>query len=420
LARILLGVTGGIAAYKALEVVRLAGKAGHAVRVIQTETAQRFVGAASFAALTGAPVLTGEFERDPARGAFPDQSPPEHDPLSHLELVRNADAFLIAPASANTIAKLAHGLADNLLTSAALAATCPLVVAPAMNNHMYEHPAVQANLAALRERGVTVLDPGTGALGSKGEWGVGRLVEPAELLAAVEAALPERRAEPGSHLVGLRVLVTAGGTREPIDSVRFVGNRSSGRMGFALADEAAALGAAVTVIAANVGLERRPGIRYVDVATAAELKEACEAEFPRADVLLMAAAVADYRPTEAAATKLKKDQSETLTLALERTEDVISALAEARRPEQTIVGFAAEHGEGALAYGRDKLARKKLDAVVVNDIARTDIGFERGHNEVTIVSAAGERHVPRASKAEVARAVLETVRDLRIEPRARA
>jgi phosphopantothenoylcysteine decarboxylase / phosphopantothenate---cysteine ligase len=421
-ARILLGVTGGIAAYKALEVVRLATKAGHAVRVIQTETAQRFVGAASFAALSGAPVLTGEFERDPARGAFPDQSPPEHDPLSHLELVRNADAFLIAPASANTIAKLAHGLADNLLTSAALAATCPVVVAPAMNNSMYEHPAVQANLAALRDRGVTVLDPGTGALGSKGEWGVGRLVEPPELLAAVEAALGP--AGPGAgedgHLVGLRVLVTAGGTREPIDSVRFVGNRSSGRMGFALADEAVALGADVTVVAANVGLERRPGIRYVDVATAADLKAACEAEFPQADVLLMAAAVADYRPAEAAATKLKKDQSDRLTLELERTEEVISAMAAARRPDQTIVGFAAEHGDGALAYGREKLARKKLDAVVVNDIARTDIGFEGGHNEVTIVTATGERHVPRTSKAEVARAVLDTVRDLRIEPRTTA
>jgi phosphopantothenoylcysteine decarboxylase / phosphopantothenate---cysteine ligase len=419
-ARILLGVTGGIAAYKALEVVRLATKAGHAVRVIQTETAQRFVGAASFAGLTGAPVLTGEFERDPARGAFPDQSPPEHDPLSHLELVRNADAFLIAPASANTIAKLAHGLADNLLTSGALAATCPLLVAPAMNNHMYEHPAVQANLAVLRERGVTVLDPGTGALGSKGEWGVGRLAEPPELLAAVEGALREGGPQATGHLVGLRVLVTAGGTREPIDSVRFVGNRSSGRMGFALAEEAAALGAEVTVIAANVGLERRAGIRYVEVGTAAELAEACAAEFPRADVLLMAAAVADYRPTEAAATKLKKDQSETLTLALERTEDILSSLAEGRRPDQTMIGFAAEHGDGAIAYGREKLARKKLDAVVVNDIARTDIGFEGRHNEVTIVTAAGERHVPRTSKVEVARAVLETVRDLRIEPRATA
>src|SRR5919205_2600649 len=270
MARILLGVTGGIAAYKALELVRLATKAGHAVRVIQTDTSQRFVGAASFAALTGAPVLGSEFERDPARGAFPDQRPPEHDPLSHLELVRNADVLIVAPASANTIAKLAHGLADNLLTSAALAATCPVLVAPAMNNHMYEHAATKANLATLRERGVTVIDPGTGALGSKHEWGVGRLAEPADLLAAVEAAIPAGT-RPWD---GLKVLVTAGGTREPIDSVRYVGNRSSGRMGFALAEEAADRGAQVTVVAANVGLERNPRIRYVDVATAAELKTA--------------------------------------------------------------------------------------------------------------------------------------------------
>src|SRR6476660_4275488 len=227
MASILLGVSGGIAAYKALELVRLATAAGHAVRVVQTPASQRFVGAASFSALTGAPVLTGEFERDPARGAFPDQSPPDHDPLSHLELVRNADAFLIAPASANTIAKLAAGLADNLLTAAALAATCPVLVAPAMNNHMWDNAATRANLETLRARGVTVLEPEVGALGSKGEWGVGRLREPPELLAAVEAVVPS--GAPRS-MDGLKVLVTAGGTREPIDSVRYIGNRSSGRM----------------------------------------------------------------------------------------------------------------------------------------------------------------------------------------------
>src|SRR3954469_8958936 len=204
MARVLLGVTGGIAAYKALEVVRLATKAGHAVRVVQTPTAQRFVGAASFAALTGAPVLTDEFERDPARGAFPDQQPPAHDPASHLELVRNADAYLIAPASANTIAKLAHGLADNLLTSAALAATCPVLVAPAMNHHMWEHPATQANLARLGERGVTIVAPSTGALATRHEWGTGRLAEPPELLAAVEALVPSG-ARPWD---GLHVLIT--------------------------------------------------------------------------------------------------------------------------------------------------------------------------------------------------------------------
>jgi phosphopantothenoylcysteine decarboxylase / phosphopantothenate---cysteine ligase len=407
--RVLLGVSGGVAAYKALEVVRLATKAGHAVRVIQTPTAQRFVGAASFAALTGAPVLTDEFERDPARGAFPDQPSPQHDPLSHLELVRNADAFLIAPATANTIAKLAHGLADNLLTSAALAATCPVLVAPAMNNHMYEHAATRANLAVLRERGVIVVDPGTGALGSRHEWGIGRLAEPADLLAAVEAVVPAGR-RPWD---GLKVLVTAGGTREPIDAVRFVGNRSSGRMGFALAEEAAALGAVVTVIAANVGLPRSPRIGYVEVGTAAELKAACEAELPNADVLLMAAAVADYRPPAPAETKLKKDEREELVIELERTPDILSGLAATRRPDQVLIGFAAEHGDGALQHGRDKLARKSLDAVVVNDIARADIGFEGPDNEVTIVTAQGERHVPRASKAEIARAILEVVGELR-------
>src|SRR3954464_12439196 len=405
MARILLGVSGGISAYKAVELARLAGKAGHSVRVVQTERSLDFVGRATFEGITGAAVLVDEFERDPARGAFPGDPAPDHDPISHLEVVRRADVFVVAPASANTIAKLAHGLADNLLTSAALAATWPVLVAPAMNNHMYEHAATRANLAALRERGVTVIEPGTGALGSKDEWGVGRLAGPPALLRAIEAALPDAH----GHLVGLRVLVTAGGTREPIDSVRFVGNRSSGRMGFALAEEAAALGADVTVIAANVSLERSPRVRYVDVATAAELKDACETEFPGCDVLLMAAAVADYRPTEAAQTKLKKDKSDTLTLTLERTDDIISALAAARAPKQTIVGFAAEHGDGAVDYGRDKLRRKGLDAVVVNDIGRKDIGFEGVENEVTIVTATGERHIPRTSKAEVARAVLDTV-----------
>lgn len=226
MARILLGVSGGIAAYKAVELVRLATAAGHSVRVVQTEAAQRFVGGATFEGITGAPVLTGEFERDPARGAYPGEPAPDHDPISHLELVRRCDVYVIAPASANTLAKLAHGLADNLLASAALACTSPLVIAPAMNNAMYEHPATQANLETLRRRGSVVVDPGTGPLASKGEWGVGRLAEPAEILAAVEAALRPRGEYAPRSLDGLRVLVTAGGTREPIDSVRYVGNRS--------------------------------------------------------------------------------------------------------------------------------------------------------------------------------------------------
>jgi phosphopantothenoylcysteine decarboxylase/phosphopantothenate--cysteine ligase len=405
MARLLLGVSGGIAAYKALELARAAIKAGHAVRVIQTEASTRFVGTASFAGITGAPVLVTEWEPDPLRGAFPGDPAPEHAPLSHLELVERADAFLIAPASANTIAKLAGGHADNLLTAAALACRRPLIVAPAMNGAMYEHPATQDNLARLRERGVRVLDPGTGSLASLGEFGIGRLPEPPELLAAFEDAL-----RAGRELDGLKVLVTAGGTREPIDAVRFVGNRSAGRMGFAVAEEAARRGAEVTVVAANVALPRRGGIEYVDVQTAAELAAACDERFDACDVLVMAAAVADYRPAASHPGKLKKDEAGAeLELRLVRTPDVLSTLAARRRPGQLLVGFAAEHGEQALAYGRAKLESKDLDAVVVNDVGAPGIGFDAPENEVTIVTADGERHVPRASKAAVATAILDAV-----------
>ena len=435
MARILLGVTGGIAAYKALEFARLAIKAGHSVRVIQTESATRFIGPQSFAGITGAPVLITEWEPDPLRGTFPGDEPPRHAPLSHLALVDTADLLLIAPASANTVAKLAAGNADNLLTAAALACRKPVLVAPAMNDAMYENAATRDNLARLRERGVTVLDPGTGALGSLGEWGVGRLPEPSELLAAVEDALatPSRRtAPPGSNgvagsgadaapdgaaerdLAGVRVLVTAGGTREPIDAVRYVGNRSSGRMGWAVADEAAARGAQVTVIAAGVALARNPGVAYIDVETAAELAAACEAAFATADLLVMAAAVADFRPASAHAGKIKKEAAgETLTIELERTDDVLAGLAAQRRPGQVLVGFAAEHGSGAVDAGRGKLARKQLDAVVVNDVSRPGIGFDARDNEVTIVTRTGDIHVARADKRRVAARILDAVRDLR-------
>jgi phosphopantothenoylcysteine decarboxylase/phosphopantothenate--cysteine ligase len=382
------------------------------VRVIQTEASTRFVGTASFAAITGAPVLVTEWEPDPLRGAFPGDPAPDHAPLSHLALVERADLYVIAPASANTIAKLATGLADNLLTSSALAATCPLLVAPAMNNHMWEHAATQANVATLRARGVTVLEPGVGRLASGGEAGAGRLPEPADLLVAIEALVQRSPGAP-SHLVGLRVLVSAGGTREPIDAVRFVGNRSSGRMGFALASQAAALGAAVTVVAANVALARDPRVRYIDVETAAQLQQACAAAFEDADILLMAAAVADFRPARSFAGKLKKAGEERMRVELERTPDILSGLAAARRPDQTLVGFAAEHGEGALRHGREKLARKGLDAVVVNDVSRTDIGFDTPDNEVTILTSEGASHIARASKHEIARAVLDAVVALR-------
>jgi phosphopantothenoylcysteine decarboxylase/phosphopantothenate--cysteine ligase len=444
MARILLGVSGGIAAYKALELVRLATEAGHAVRVVQTPNSRRFVGEASFAALTGAPVLVSEFERDPARGAFPGEASPEHEPLSHLQLVANADAYLIAPASANTIAKLAHGFAEDLLSSCALAATCPVIVAPAMNNHMYEHPATRANVQTLRERGVRIVDPGTGRLASKGEHGVGRLADPAELLAACEAAISGAGstadadpAEPtessstarlngdgpsrGGDWSGLRVLVTAGGTREPIDSVRFLGNSSSGRMGLALAEAARARGAQVTLVSANVALPSSPEIDRVPVTTAAELEQACRAEFPNCDVLLMAAAVADFRPAAPREDKIKKAGREGLSLELEATNDVLAGLAEQRSAGQTLVGFAAEHGAQAVELARRKLGEKGVDAIVVNDISRADIGFDSDANEVTILTAAGngtgERlatiAVGRAPKSQVAEEILDAVAKLR-------
>ncbi len=412
--RLLLGVSGGIAAYKALETARLAVKAGHSVRVVQTEESLRFVGRASFEAITGAAVLIDLFEADPLRGAYPGEPAPERIAISHLALVERADVYLIAPATANTIAKLAHGHADSLLTTAALAAACPVLVAPAMNNRMYAHAATRANLELLAARGVTVIDPGEGELASHGEHGVGRLAEPAELLAACEAAL--RADVSGTETptwLGTRVLVTAGGTREPIDSVRYIGNRSSGRMGFALAAAAARRGAEVTLVAANVALDPPAGVKLVTVGTAAELKQACEPEFDRADVLLMAAAVADFRPSAPAPSKLKKDRG-TPQIELEPTEDVLSALAARRRSGQVLVGFAAEHGEGALDYARDKLERKRLDAVVVNDISNPEIGFDAPDNEVTVLIAGGSEHkITKTGKDRVAERVLNEVEALR-------
>ncbi len=407
MSRWLIGVSGGIAAYKAIETARLAIQAGHAVRIIQTPASRHFVGVTSFEGITGAPVLTSEFEPDPARGAYPGEAVPDRAPISHLALVQRADLYLIAPASANTIAKLAHGHADNLLTAAALAAVCPVALAPAMNNHMYANAATQDNLALLARRGFTIIGPGEGELASYGEHGIGRMAEPEQLIEAGQSLL-----QPPTW-AGLRVLVTAGGTREPIDSVRYIGNRSSGRMGLALAAQARRRGAEVTVVAANVALAPPPGVRLLAAATAAELALACEREFDACDVLLMAAAVADFRPAHPADRKLKKDAGAPM-IELEPTEDVLSGLAARREPGQVLVGFAAEHGDGAVGYGRDKLERKGLDAVVVNDISRPGIGFDAIDNEVTILAADGStRRVARASKERVAAAVLDEVERLR-------
>jgi phosphopantothenoylcysteine decarboxylase / phosphopantothenate---cysteine ligase len=412
MARILLGVSGGISAYKAVEICRVAMRRGHSIRVIQTPASLEFVGRASFEGVTGAPVLVSEFERDPLRGAYPGEPLPEHDRISHLELVRRCDAYCIAPASANTIAKLAAGLADNLLTSAYLACASAVAIAPAMNNHMYQHPATQANLRLLRERGVHVIEPDTGPLASRGEWGVGRLAEPERVVDELE--LVAGTGAPRS-LDGTRVLVTAGGTREPVDAVRYLGNRSSGRMGIALAEEAARRGAAVTVVAANVSLPRSAGIEYVDVESAEELRVATSERFRDCDVLLMAAAVADYRPSSAELGKIDKEERAGLELKLVRTTDVVAELAQLRRPGQVVIGFAAEHGGDAVERARGKLERKGLDAVVLNDVSNEEIGFDADQNEVTIIDRGGEQHVSRRPKPEVAVAILDHVESIHRE-----
>jgi phosphopantothenoylcysteine decarboxylase/phosphopantothenate--cysteine ligase len=408
MARILLGVSGGIAAYKALELARLATVAGHGVRVLMTGNAQRFVGAASFEGVVGAPVLSGEFERDPLRGAFPGDPPPAHDPIGHLAVVANCDAFLVAPASANTVAKLAAGVADSMLTAGFLACTAPRLVAPAMNDRMYADAATQANLATLRERRVEVIEPGEGALASRGEHGRGRLPEPADLLARVEAVLPQG-ARPWD---GLRVLVTAGGTREPIDPVRFVGNRSSGRMGIALAAAAARRGAEVTLIAANVALREPAGVRRIDVETTAQLAEATRAGFPESHLLLMAAAPADFTPTAPAAGKLKREGP--LDVHLEPTEDILASLAGSRTPEQLVVAFAAEHGSD-VDRARDKLTRKRADLIVLNDVSDPEIGFDSPENAVTLIGPTDETPLPQAPKDRIAEQILDRVDALRAD-----
>jgi phosphopantothenoylcysteine decarboxylase/phosphopantothenate--cysteine ligase len=407
MARLLVGVSGGIAAFKAVQLVRLATGAGHRVRVIQTPASQRFVGSETFRAITGAPVLVDEFEPDALRGAFPGDPAPAHAAISHLALVENADAFLIAPATANTIAALAVGATPSLLASAYLAADCPVLLAPAMNHRMWHHPATVRNVARLREDGVTIVPPGSGRLASLGEHGDGRLAEPDDLLAAVERVLDGTRSD--ADLAGLRVLVSAGGTREPIDAVRFVGNRSSGRMGFALAARARARGADVTVVAANVALPAPDGCTVVPVETAEQLRQACGEAFAGSDVLLMAAAVADFRPIDPAGGKIKKAGRDEMTVSLEPTVDVLSELSARRRDGQTLFGFAAEHGDGALDHARGKLRRKRLDAVVLNDVSVPGIAFDATENAVTIVTPDGERTVTRADKADVADAILDAV-----------
>jgi phosphopantothenoylcysteine decarboxylase/phosphopantothenate--cysteine ligase len=378
MSRILLGVSGGIAAYKACELTRLLVKAGHEVIPLVTPGAERFVRAETFFALA--------------------RRPPAEDLYAHLT---RADLLVVAPCTANTLAKLAQGLADNLPTEAALAHRGPVLVAPAMNPRMWSHPATRANVELLRARGVELVGPDEGET-AEGEWGVGRMAEPAEIAARAAQLL----APPS--LAGRRVLVTAGGTREPVDSVRFLGNRSSGRMGVALAEEARRRGAEVTLLAANLAVPVPAGVRTIETPTADEMLTAADIEF---DLALLSAAVADYRPAEVVAGKRAKS-ADGWTLELEPTVDIARTLGERKRPGQVIVAFGAEHGEAGLARKRGMLEEKNVDLVVYNDVSRPDIGFDAPENEVVLVRRGGERRVPKASKAAVAAAILDEAEQL--------
>ncbi|MDQ1681708.1 MAG: phosphopantothenoylcysteine decarboxylase / phosphopantothenate---cysteine ligase [Frankiaceae bacterium] len=389
--RVLLGVAGGIAAYKVVELLRLLMESGHAVRVIPTPSALEFVGVATWAALSGEPVTTGVFDGP-------------HD-VPHVALGRSADLLFIAPASADLLARAAQGRADDLLTATLLTVRCPVVFAPAMHTEMWDHPATQANVATLRERGAIVLDPAVGRL-TGADSGKGRLPEAQSLYDVARVVLA--RGQLPLDLAGRHVVVTAGGTREYLDPVRFLGNRSSGRQGWALATTAIARGARVTLIAANVTLTPPAGAELVAVGSARQLGLAVTAAAAGADVVVMAAAVADFRPAHPSTTKIKKGVDEPTFLDLVRNDDILASLALGRRPGQVIVGFAAETDD-ALANGRAKLAAKGADVMVVNPVGETR-GFERTDNEGVILEAGGrETEVPLGSKEALADSVWDAV-----------
>ena len=380
--RILLGVTGGIAAYKACTLVRLLVRAGHEVEPVLTAGAERFVARETFVALA--------------------RRPESQDPYPHLG---HWDLLVVAPLTANTLARMAHGLADDVLTEAVLAHAGPVLVAPAMNTRMWLHPATQANVATLRDRGVELIGPVEGEL-AEGEEGMGRMAEPEEIFARIEALL----APAEGPLRGKRVLISAGGTQEPLDSVRYLGNRSSGRMGVALAEEARARGADVTLLAANLAVPSPAGVDIVDTPTAADLEREALGRAD-SDVIVMAAAVADYRATAPSSTKRSKDGS-AWVVELEPTADVLASLGATRRPGQVIVGFAADEAEAGLDRAREKRKAKSADLFVYNDVSRPDIGFDSLDNEVVVVSENGDRHVAKSPKRVVAAAVLDEVERL--------
>jgi phosphopantothenoylcysteine decarboxylase/phosphopantothenate--cysteine ligase len=397
-ARVLLGVSGGIAAYKAAELARELLRAGAEVQPLLTAAGERMVTRATFAALTGRPVPASVWD-DPAA-------------VEHVALARWGQVLMVAPATANTLARLAAGLADDLLTNVALAFAGPVVVAPAMHTEMWEHPATRANLATLQRRGILVVPPASGPLTS-GDVGPGRLAELDDLVAGVAAALaPGGPPDPrGRGLAGTRLLVSLGGTREPLDPVRYLGNRSSGRMGAAIVAEALARGAEVTAVAAATTVDPPAGARLIRVETAQQLYDAVLAEADTQDVIVMAAAVADFRPKRVAEGKLKKDQG-VPEVVLEPTPDTLAELGRRRRPSQVLVGFAAETGDH-LAGARRKLQTKRLDLVVLNHVEGAHSAFAADDADASLVDADTVEELPRASKAAIAARLLDRVEALR-------
>ena len=398
MAFVVLGVSGGIGAYKAVEVARGLQQRGHEVAAVLTRSARRFVGAVTFEAITRHKVITDQF----APGANTD--------IEHIAMASRLDLLLVAPATANVIGKFASGIGDDFLSSLYLAVRAPVLLAPAMNTHMFEHPAVRQNLEVLRARGVHFVDPGEGYLACS--WfGKGRLAEPSTVIEAAEALT-----RPSGSLLGHVILVTAGPTLEDLDAVRYLGNRSSGRMGFAIAAEAARRGATVTLVAGPTSLQPPPGVNFVPVRSAAAMRDAVASRATESDVLIMAAAVADYTPAAGSHPgKLSKD-AESLSITLTRTPDILREVAEKRGndPRPLIVGFAAETTD-VVARARAKLLDKRVDLIVANDISRSDAGFEVDANAVTIVSPAGNEPIPLQSKAQVAGIILDRAEALMAE-----
>ncbi|MGB9860379.1 MAG: bifunctional phosphopantothenoylcysteine decarboxylase/phosphopantothenate--cysteine ligase CoaBC [Moorellaceae bacterium] len=390
--KIILGVCGGIAAYKAADLCRLLVKEGAKVQVIMTRAAREFITPLTLSTLSGSPVLTDIFA-----GA-------ENSPLTHIEVAFGADLLLIAPATANIIAKLAVGLADDLLSTTALVVTCPTLIAPAMNAHMYGKAVVQQNLEVLKQRGWAVIEPEEGLLACGAE-GKGRLASLDKIMAAARKALLPQ------DFAGRKVVVTAGGTREPLDPVRFLSNRSSGKMGYALAQAAWERGARVSLVSAATGLEPPFGVEFYPVETAAEMRERVKSLFPQADIVIKAAAVADFRPARVEKEKIKKRSQDHLNITLEPTIDILAELGKVKQ-HQILVGFAAETKD-ALVHGAAKMRHKNVDLMVVNDVTREGAGFGSDTNIVTLLYPDGRtEELPRLPKLEVAHRILDALKEL--------